>query len=185
LRGIALTGSRAQAVAAVRRRFGSAERRAAPRTYTYAGGYVEDQWELSSGSGGTNLETFAVLSRHGRVVQLRVYTSKPEGSAGGQTFAQLLRRYDLKKRNYVFLEPEGGGGYAGFYYDDVKRGVCFTRGLQDVFLLTYRPDGIIVHRPGAAAVPIEEGLRGKADQGPHTRAYANEAEARRAERKNR
>jgi hypothetical protein len=126
----------------------------------------------------------AVLSRHGRVVQLRVYTSKPEGSAGGQTFAQLLRRYDLQKRNYVFLEPEGSG-YAGFYYDDVKRGVCFTRGLQDVFLLTYRPDGIIVHRPGAAAVPIEEGLRGKPDQGPHTRAYANEAEARRAERKNR
>ena len=83
LRGIALNASRAQALAAVQRRFKNAKR-PAPRTYTYAGGYVEDQWDISSGRGGaaveTFVETFAVLSRHGRVVQLRVYTSKPEGS---------------------------------------------------------------------------------------------------------
>lgn len=155
--GIALGSSRAQAVALVQKKYVKARRQ---RTYTHAKGVVEDWWVIP---GGAEESTFEVFSVRGKVVQLRSFTMDERG-ATNLSFAQLIRRYQLQKRVYGFADPQGPG-HVGFYYDDVRRGICFTKGVQDTFLLTSRPDAIIVHRPGTSAMVIENGLRGKLETG--------------------
>ena len=49
--------------------------------------------------------------------------------------------------------------------------------------LLQQPDGIVIHRPGVPVVPIENGIRGKRVTGRDARAFANSAEADRADRK--
>jgi hypothetical protein len=166
--GITLGSSREQAVAAVKSKLKKAGRQPSRK---HPGGYVEDMWDIPVNRDQTN--SFEVLSRNGKVVQLRAWSTKHTGEAR-LTFAQLIQRYPLKKSAYSFVDPEGGGA-AGFFYDDVRRGVCYAMGLQDVMLLTYRPDSIIVHHPGIPVIPIVDGVRGKPLAGEGAEVYADEA----------
>jgi hypothetical protein len=87
----------------------------------------------------------------------------------------------LRKTVYDFADP-GGGGYVGFYYDDAQRGVCFTLGTQDVFMLTYRPDGLIVHVPNKPVIPFANGASGRIATGERTRVYQDLADLKRRAR---
>jgi len=183
--GVALGTPRMRAVALLQQRFSSLEPRAS-HTTSRARGLTEDVWAIPVGNPSDQLhdsKALEILSRAGKVVQIRAWSSaSPDG--GALTFAQLVRRHRLKERAYGFDDP-GGGGYVGFYYDDIKRGVCFCLSVQDDFLLTYKPDAIIIHPPGVPAIPIEGGLHGKPESGTGARVYANAAEARRTEDKER
>jgi hypothetical protein len=140
-----------------------------------SGGLVCDAWEIKRGGDPTTVE---VLSRGNKVIQLRMWTAE-SARQPKQTFAQLLKAYSLRKSVYSFNDPEGGG-YVGFYYDDLKRGITYTGGTQDAFLLTSRPDGIIVHPRGVAPIPIEGGIRGEVVTGLGARAYKDATEAEKA-----
>ena len=141
-------------------------------------GITDDTWEIQSGD---NLSLFEVLSRNGKVIQLQEFHSAKQDQIG-LTFNQLIKRYSLQKRVYTFTDPNGGG-YVGFYYDDRNRGVCYSLGVQDSFLLTYSPNTTIVHPKGAAVIPMAAGLWGSPVTGENARAYANAEEAQRAEQK--
>ena len=175
--GIALGSSRKSAVAAAQKRIvGSGGKRQPPRVYR--NGFVEDDCDYTLPHSDTQF-TFEILSQHGKVVQLRRWTSDERGQTN-LTFAQLIQRNHLQKRVYEFDDP-GGGGDVGFYYDNIHRGICYTLGTQDDFLLTYHPDAVIVHQPGVPAFALENGVRGKTVTGQNARAFANEAEARHVE----
>lgn len=171
--GISLGSTRAKAIAIAQKRFIKAKRQ---KSHTYAKGLTEDGWVIPIGEESLRFEIFSVK---GKVVQLRTWTSEKRGQTK-LSFAQLIQRHRLQKSVYGFDDPQGGG-YNCFYYDDVKRGVCFTAGVQDAFILTSRPDGIIIHRPGVPAIAIEDGTYGKPVTGRNARVFASEAEARRAE----
>jgi hypothetical protein len=173
--GIRLGSSRSSVAAAARSKFPHAKHF---RAKTFSGGLVEDEWDMKKGDTSV---TFEALSRGGRVIQLRAWTSDEARGETGLTFAHLLKRYSLKKSVCDFNDP-GGGGYEGLYYDDVKRGVCFSQGSQDEFLLTDKPDGILIHRPGVPVVAIENGMRGKRVTGRDARVFADQAEADTADR---
>lgn len=175
--GITLGSSRDNAVTTAQKRFADLGGKRHP-PYIYKNGYVGDQWTLKMPSGET-LTDLEILSRHNRVVQLRTWTSGERGQTN-LSFARLLQRHHLQKRVYGFDSPEGGG-WDCFYYDDVKKGVCFSLGVQDNFLLTYRPDSIIVHPPGVPVVTVQSGIIGKVVTGRNARAYANLADAKRVE----
>jgi hypothetical protein len=166
--GIKLGSSRQQAIASVKKIQAKAKRQP---SRAYAQGLTWDGWEISKGD---QFSFFEMLSVKGKVTQLRTWTS--EGAADKNSFAQLAKRHRLQKRVYLFADPEGGG-YNSFYYDDVKKGICFTGGTQDMFILTSKPDGVLVHRPGVPAVAIESGTRGKTVTGSNARAFNNMAEA--------
>jgi len=141
-------------------------------------GITDDTWETQIGD---NLTLFEVLSRNGKVVQLQEFHSAKQDQLG-LTFKQLIKRYSLQKHVYNFTDPNGGG-YVGFYYDDRSRGICYSLGVQDSFLLTYGPDTTIVHPKGASVIPMAAGLWGAPVTGENARAYANAEEAERAEQK--
>jgi hypothetical protein len=136
---------------------------------------VEDWWVIPNGQFDLR---FDVLSRKNKVVQLMAQTLK-EGFVTNRTFAQLLHEYHLKRTVYDFSDP-GGGGYVGFYYDDVKKGICFALGTQDIFLLTYRPDAVIIHAPNKPAIPYANGATSKIATGERARAYRDLADFKRS-----
>ncbi len=175
--GIAVGSSRKSAVAAAQKRIvGLGGKRQPPRVYR--NGFVEDDCDYTLPHSDTQF-TFEILSQHGKVVQLRRWTSDERGQTN-LTFAQLIQRNHLQKRVYEFDDP-GGGGDVGFYYDNIHKGICYALGTQDDFLLTYHPDAIIVHQPGVPALAIENGERGKRVTGQNARAFADASEARRAD----
>lgn len=141
-------------------------------------GMVDDHWEISNG--GTTI-TYDVVSIHGRVVQLRTWTSEEAGQTN-LSFAQLIKGHHLRKSVYGFDAP-GGGGWNTFYYDDVQKGIAFSLGVQDDFLLTFHPDAVIIHYAGKPIIPIEDDVFGKPVTGLDATAYANVEEARKAEQK--
>jgi hypothetical protein len=150
--GVDLGSSRQASITSFGKRFVKAKNH---RSKTYGGGLTWDGWEISKGDQFT---LFEMLSKRGKVIQLRTFTSA--GGASRHNFAKLAKVQPLRKRHYLFLE-EGGGGYNAYYYDNLKKGICYTAGTQDDFKLTYLPDGLIVHRPGFPAVAIEGEIRGK------------------------
>ena len=178
--GVALGSSRAQAVAAAQARFSylGGKREA---SHHFSQGLLEDKWDVTLSHTDESL-SLEVLSQYGRVVQLRSWDSRETGQTS-LTFAELIKRHQLKKSVYGFDSPDGDG-YECFYYDDIPHGVCFSRGVNAEFLLTLHPDALIVHRPGFPVIAIADGLHGKKDSGPNTRAFSNAAEARRAEQHN-
>lgn len=180
--GIALGMPRDTALARLQTRFaryGTAAKRTP--SHRHKDGFVVDGWHHEAGLEKTR--EIEVLSRNGIVVQVRVW-GENQGGDLRLTFGELVRRYRLTQRVYAFIDPEGGG-YVTFYYDDVARGVTYSKGLQDYFLLTYRPDAITVHRPGVPLVPIEAELRGKRETNEITRAFQDEADLKRFEERNR
>lgn len=175
--GISLGSSRATAFAAVEKRLPKAKHQ---QYNIRSKGLIEDEWAMSDGLNELNFNAFSVK---GKIVELRAVTSSKRGQTD-LTFAQLIQRHHLQKYVYGFEDPEGGG-HVDFYYDDLKRGICFTLGVQDDFLLTYHPDGIIVHRSGVPPIFIESGVRGERMTGRDARAFANQAEANRIEERER
>ncbi len=183
--GVALGMPQAKAVSMLKARFQPLTPQAI-HSESRTKGLIEDVWTIPVGPGSKvsdDHETLDLLSRSGKVIQVRSWTSLDKGKTN-LTFAELIRRHHLQKKAYGFDDPNGGG-YVGFYYDDVKNGVCFCLGVQDNFLLTFRPDAIIVHPPGVSAIPLEDGIYGKPVNGRESRVYRNEAESRRAEAKER
>lgn len=140
--GFKLGDSRQKAIQAAPKNLPKAKRQPSKNL---AGGLVWDSWDIG---GSENLTLFDMLSRSGKVVQLRYWTMTPKKQPK-QTFAQLLKAHALKKNVYSFIDPNGGG-YVGFYYTDLRRGITYTGGTQDAFVLTSRPDGVIVQKPGIA-----------------------------------
>jgi len=172
--GISLGSNRATAFAAAKERFFNAKH----QEFKFRReGLIEDEWIMSTGS------RFEVFSINGKIVQLRAWTSEERGQTN-LSFAQLIQRHRLQKRVYGFDDPNGGG-YIGFYYDDLKRGICFTASVQDNFILTSHPDGIIIHRLGVPPITIADGARGELVTGREARAYASQAEANRTEERER
>ncbi len=172
--GVPLGVSRAQAVSLVGKHLAGFHAKHPP-SHHFPHAMIEDIWRFAFGS---QSETIEVISQNQRVVQIREWTSGERGQTDS-TFAQLLHGHSLQKAAFGFDSPDGDG-YVGYYYDDRKRGICFTRGVQDDFLLTLHPDGLIIHRPGAAVLPIEEGVYGKRESASNARVYTNEAAARQA-----
>jgi hypothetical protein len=172
LYGIPLGATRAEAVSAATQRWPKAKRQ---RSEVHRDGTLEDWWIIPNGTFDIR---FDVLSRKNKVVQLGVQ-SLQDGFVTRRTFAQLLHAYHLKKTVYDFRDP-GGGGYVGFYYDDAKRGICFALGTQDIFLLTYRPDAIVVHAPNKPIIPFSNGATGKIATGERARAYRDLADFKRS-----
>ncbi len=174
--GFTLGTTRTKALAAVKKQWPKAKRETQK---TYKDGVTEDAWYMPGHKefGADDLR-FAILSKGGKVIQIRANTSEDNGLIK-LDFAQLLKRYKLQKSVHGFDD------YVGFYYDDVKRGICYTKGMQDLFLLTYEPDGVIIHKPGVPVLPREYGFIGEKMTGDSARAFANEAEMRRFEEQER
>jgi len=136
--------------------------------------YVGKVWRLDG-----NVSVAAVY-RHGRVVQVdverRPYLLR-------KTFAAIIasRHWSLRCRIYDMTYPPGAG-YVGYYYDDVKRGLCFQAGVQDDFILTeMSPRSIIVHRKGVRVLPTDGRVIGTVDTDPLSRPYATKADADKAD----
>lgn len=130
-----------------------------PRQSFSARGYAEDDWA----------RRWRVLSRRGRVVQIDVADPRltdQDGVSTGTAFAAIRRRRPrMQVRMYGFDDPGGDGGYVGYYIDDRRRGEAFMVGTQDdgatyQTLPTSKPDYLIVHAPGRAALPIADGVYG-------------------------
>lgn len=148
--------------------------------YRLHGGLVED--DLVARLDGSILESIEVLSRNGVVVQV----SRTVGVGLSQTdysFAKLKQKHSLREQSFGFDMPDGGG-FEGFFFDDVAHGICFSAIVQDVFLLTTKPHTLSIHKPGVAVIPIIGGVLGKRDLGEGGRVYADYADySTKAERK--
>lgn len=170
--GIELGSKRTAVITGLNNRLGKDTRR---KSDTDKSGLISDHWVIHIGD---DILRFDVLSVKGKVVQLMADTSNEQGQTN-LTFAELIKRHTLEKHVYGF--ERDGSGWVSFYYDDIKRGICFALGVQDVFLLTYHPSTLIVHRPGYTPFPIEGGIRGRPVTGWKARAYENQEEADKAE----
>lgn len=137
-------------------------------TRTRPDGTVEDWWTFPYGEFSV---WFEASSRKGRVTQLMLQTNA-EDYITSSTFADLQKHHTFKESVYDFTDP-GGGGYVGFFFDDVARGVCYSIGTQDVFMLTYRPDGIIIHPPNTPVHPTAIATRGRRVTDERARVYKN------------
>lgn len=168
--GFQLGSSRQTAITGVGKKFAKAKHQP---PQTLAQGLTYDVWEIPKGDQFTLLE---MLSKQGKIIQLRTWTS--EGFVTKHSFAQLLKAQPLRKSVYLFLD-HGGGGYNTFYYTNLKKGITYTGGTQDMFILTSQPDGLIIHRPGVPAIAFESGIQGKPVTGPNARAFKDAAEAER------
>ena len=113
-----LGSSRAKIIAQASERWPAAKRQ--PVKF-HPDGTVEEWWIIPMKG---DVVRFEALSRQNTVVQLMVQSSI-ERYVTDRSFAQLLTGHDFQKTVYNFSDF-GGGGYVGFYFDDVKRGVLRT-----------------------------------------------------------
>lgn len=137
------------------------------------GAYTLDTW---SGAGGRFL---SVLCRDGRVVQIEAngpQFATAQGDSRAAPFAAVRRRHPrMRVDAYGFSETDRGqpaGGFVNFYVDDVRRGIAFTSGTQDDEstyddLPKLKPDTLIVHAPGARALPVSEDPETQVAVEPH------------------
>lgn len=136
-------------------------------------GFIDDSWNDSKGH-----NVLEMISKNGKVVQLSI-TRSDHKEQTDQSFAQLNQKYHLSKSVCAF--DDEGSGWVGYFYDDKKLGICYSLGVQDDFLLTYKPESIIIHKPNSSVIPIMGGIYGKKRTGKDAAAYANESEARKAD----
>ncbi len=138
--------------------------------YHYADGLMEDDLDLHSGD--DIILKIEILSRNGSVVQIS-RTSDQQLPQTNYTFGQLKKKHPLQEKSYD-LDWSDGGSIEGYYFDDVRHGVCFVSQSQDIFFLSEKPVTIIVHKMGSPVVPITQGARGKSNHSEGGRVYADE-----------
>lgn len=134
------------------------------------GGFIEDDLDLPVD--GNIVLSIEILSRHGAVVQVS-RTSDQTSPQVDYTFNQLKRKHHLKETSYGFDSPDGGG-IEGYYFDDVQHGVCFQGESQDIFLMTEKPDTLIIHKVGVPVIAISGGIKGKLDLSEGGRVYVDQ-----------
>jgi hypothetical protein len=107
-----------------------------------------------------------VIYRNNKVVQIEFNSPKfktPSGISMRSSLAQFRAKHkNLRIRAFGYDDPNGGG-YIGYYYDDVKQGIAFTFGVQDNFDARATPNSLRVHLPGAPVLPDPGGETMKAD----------------------
>lgn len=138
------------------------------------GGYSDDVWLINK---ETDLD---VLYRRGAVVQIDL----THDNILSTPFKNILasKRWSLHLTIYDMDFPEMGS-YVGYYYDDIKQGICFAGGAQDDFILElYGPDRIIIHRPGRHAIAFDSGIIGKVSHDLEDGPYATQAAADKADK---
>ncbi len=137
--------------------------------FRLGGGLVEDDLEMREP--GISTFTISVLSKKGIVIQVSRTTSD-DSHQTDYSFAKLKRDHPLQEKSFDFFRP-GEGGTEGYYFDDIKRGVCFACMTQETLFLTSKPTTMIVHKPNAAVIPALDGMIGERDNGPSGRIYKN------------
>lgn len=105
-----------------------------------------------------------VIYRNSRVAQTEFNSPRFATASGISTHSSLAQfrahHRNLRVRAYGYDDP-GGGGYIGYYYDDVVKGIAFTFGVQDEFDARITPHALRVHSPGTPVI-IDPG--GKAEK---------------------
>jgi hypothetical protein len=107
-----------------------------------------------------------VIYRNSKVVQVEFNSPKfvtPAGISMRSSLAQFRAKYkNPRVRAYTYDDP-GGGGYVGYYYDDVKSGIAFTFGVQDNFDARITPEALRIHLRGIPVLPNPGGKPTKAN----------------------
>ena len=97
-----------------------------------------------------------VIYKNNKVVQIEFSSSKFKTSSGISTrssLAQFRSKYGKPRvRAYGYDDPNGGG-YIGYYYDAVAKGIAFEFGVQDEFDATTTANSIRVHLSGVNVLP--------------------------------
>jgi hypothetical protein len=115
-----------------------------------------DEWDTNT-SNGDLAASIAVLLRDGVVVQVAYNNESEHGLAVPSLGDLIASDSNLTKVCYEVDmiddngEP-GAGGYCQLYYDDINGGLAWGLGAQDDFLLTYKPNGLVIHTPGVAVI---------------------------------
>ncbi len=137
------------------------------------GVYTLDTWNTKGA------HSLSVLCRGGRVVQIEAAAPQfttAQGDSRESSFAAVRQRHPrMRVDAYGFLETDSGqpaGGFVNFYMDDVQRGIAFTSGTQDDestydSLPKLKPDSLIVHAPGARALPVSADSQTRVVVEPH------------------
>ena len=101
-----------------------------------------------------------VIYQNGKVAQIEFNSPSFETQSGisiQSSLAQFRSKYkNLRVRAYGYDDPNGGG-YIGYYYDDVTAGIAFEFGVQDSFDARTTPSSLRVHLPGKPVLPNPSG----------------------------
>lgn len=138
------------------------------RTVRWKSGETQDTWlGASKKSDGTKIEEFErrflnVISRRDRAIQIEFNSPTfrtRDGISINSTLAQFRARYPRPRaQSLLYADPEGGG-YIGYYYDSVRRGLAFQFGAQDSFDSRVKPDSLRVHAAGRRVLPDPGGQK--------------------------
>jgi len=129
-------------------------------SHVRTGGIAVDEWlgppvtEKDSWAGASQ-RRLAVLFVKNRAVQIELNSpnfATKDGITSRNSLGQFRQYYRPRLKTYLY-QDEGGGGYRGYIYDDVKRGLAFTFGAQDSYDAKVLPETLRVHRPGVFAIP--------------------------------
>lgn len=118
-----------------------------PLAARHAERLLDDTWQL-----GPDQSYLDVIYRRGNVIQVEV----GRDNLYPVTFAKLLQSRKWSLHLQIYDIPDEMGGFVKYYYDDRMKGLCFCAGAQDDFILDqFKPDSIIIHRPGNQVKHIE------------------------------
>ena len=136
-------------------------------TKRWRSGLIKDSWlGLDKQPGAEDSQLFfKVVYRANLVVQIEFNNAKYKTANGisiDSTLAEFRAKHKRPRLSAFEYADGDGGGYAGYYYDDVAGGIAFSFGTQDYFDATVIPGELRVHEAGQPVVfdPGGKAIRG-------------------------